>query len=86
MRSPVFGGVCTTGGSISRPPEILYREAADIANQFHWTRSDIMTMTARERSIWLSQIVRIQSSYKKARERETLEQTQYILSMIRPEE
>ncbi|HPA11168.1 MAG TPA: hypothetical protein PLV73_10160 [Treponemataceae bacterium] len=43
-------------------------------------------MTARERSIWLSQITRIQSAYKKTRDRETLEQTQYILSMIRPDE
>jgi hypothetical protein len=68
------------GGSVSRPPEILYREAADLAYYFHWTREAVFLMNSRERRVWLGQITRIHALRKKAREEETWEQFERILA------
>jgi hypothetical protein len=68
------------GGSISRPREILYREAADIAYYFHWPREEIFVMNSRERRVWLEQITRIHALKKKARDEETWEQFERILA------
>jgi hypothetical protein len=53
----------------------VYREAADLAYFFHWQRGEIMSMNAKERRIWLSQIKRINFEHKQARERELEDQT-----------
>ncbi len=81
MRACVPGGIRATGGSISRPPEALYREAADLAYYFHWARGDIMAMTGRERNLWLSQINRIHRAQKEQRDREAAEQTERLLAL-----
>jgi hypothetical protein len=57
----------------------VYREAADLAYFFHWQRGEIMGMDARERKVWLSQIKRIQTEQKQARDREVEAQTEYFI-------
>lgn len=37
----------------------MFREAADIAYQFKWSRTEILSMTKKERREWLSEIDRI---------------------------
>ena len=81
MRAHIPGGIRATGGSISRPPETLYREAADLAYYFHWARGDIMAMTGRERNVWISQISRIHREQKAQRDREAREQTERLLAL-----
>lgn len=53
---------------------------------FHWNRSEIMSMTARERNTWLSQIARVHTAQKLARDKESQEQTQRLLSMMYSEQ
>lgn len=74
MRAYVLGSVCRPGGSISRPWEVLYREAADVAYYLHWGRGEIMEMNKQERRLWLEQISRIQRTEQAYRQREWLEQ------------
>lgn len=81
MRACVPGGIRATGGSISRPLDAIYREAADLAYYFHWARHDIMAMTGRERNVWLSQINRIHREQKTQRDREAREQTERLLAL-----
>jgi len=81
MQSRLYGSVCTTGGSVSRLQEEVYREAADLAYYFNWQRGEIMSMNMKERRIWLSQINRIHFEQKQAREREIAEQAASLINM-----
>ncbi|SIQ98173.1 hypothetical protein SAMN05920897_1212 [Alkalispirochaeta americana] len=56
MQCDVPGGVCCTGGSVGRLPEELQREVAYIAYHLHWSRREILEMTHRERSMWVSRV------------------------------
>jgi len=78
MQKKVLGEVCAAGGSLSRLPVEVYREAADLAYHFHWQRKDIMEMTMKERRIWLAEISRIHKEQKRAREEEMIEQFEQI--------
>ena len=81
MQSRVYGGICATGGSISRLSEEVYREAADLAHFFHWQRGDIMGMSARERRIWLAQVDRILSKQKELREKEAAQHAEHMANI-----
>lgn len=81
MRTWLPRSICTTGGSISRPRQDVFREAADLAYYFHWPRSEIMTMTGKERNIWLSQIMRIHHEQHSQRQLETREASEMIESL-----
>jgi hypothetical protein len=59
----------------------VYREAADLAYYFHWQRGDIMEMGMRERREWLAQVMRIHTEQRRARQREMVEQADYIKSL-----
>ena len=81
MRTHLLGSICTTGGSISRLQDAIYREAADLAYYFHWQRGDILGMTGQERRIWLSQLQRIHYEQRQARDREVAEQAAYYSNL-----
>ena len=81
VRQYTDGDFCTTGGSISRLQEEVYREAADLAYYFKWQRGDIFGMTMQERRLWLSQIKRINFEQKMARDKELTEHTEYVRDM-----
>jgi hypothetical protein len=59
----------------------VYREAADLAYYFHWQRGDIMGMDMMERRAWLAQVRRIHSEQRRARDREVVEQANYLKSL-----
>ncbi|MGD1830183.1 MAG: DUF6760 family protein [Spirochaetaceae bacterium] len=56
------GGAPSPGGSISRLTGDIYGEAAHLAYYFHWSRTEIMAMSRRERRLWLNQLSRINGS------------------------
>jgi hypothetical protein len=76
-----LGDTYSTGGSISRLQEDIYREAADLAYYFHWARGDIFGMTGHERKRWLFQINRIHYEQKKVRDRELIEQAGLLMNL-----
>jgi hypothetical protein len=47
-------------------PGGLYREVAVIAAHFHWPREDLLSMSRRERRVWLGEIERINRDVAKA--------------------
>ncbi|MCR5254007.1 MAG: GpE family phage tail protein [Treponema sp.] len=61
---------------MSRPQNEIFEEAADLAYYFHWSRTEIMSMTGKERTSWLKQIKRIHSIQDKKKNSELLEQMQ----------
>lgn len=67
MRTRIRRNGRATGGSISRPREGIFREAADIAYNFKWSKGDIMDMTKQERLDWLAQIQRIHGEEQRQR-------------------
>jgi hypothetical protein len=75
-----LGGVYPTGGSISRLQEDIYREAADLAYYFNWSRGDILGMTGQERKTWLGQIRRIHYEQKAVRDRELIEHSDFLIN------
>lgn len=81
LRTFVLGSVCTIGGSISRPRDGIYREAADLAYYFHWGKSDIMEMAGKERKTWLGEIKRIHMEQKMTRDREFAEQMEQMINI-----
>jgi hypothetical protein len=81
MRGKILGEVRAAGGSISRLPAEVYREAADLAYYFHWQRGDIMDMSMNERKVWLDQIKRIHYEQKAAREKDLEEQAEYLANI-----
>jgi hypothetical protein len=78
MRTHIQRSICRTGGSISRPPEEIYREAADIAYYFHWGRQELAEMNGKERQVWLKQINRIHQAQKEQRIKENEAQIKMI--------
>ena len=78
LRPHIQRSIRRTGGSISRPPEEIYREAADIAYYFHWGREELAGMNGKERQVWLKQINRIHQAQQKQRIQENEEQIQRI--------
>ncbi len=78
LRKYVSGSIHSIGGSISRPREKLYREAADIAYHFHWPKNEIFVMTGKERKQWLSEINRIHEAEYRQRKKELIEQVHQI--------
>lgn len=67
MRQDIRRDGRAAGGSISRPRKGIFREAADIAYNFKWTKGDIMDMTRQERLEWLAQIRRIHGEEQRQR-------------------
>lgn len=86
LQSSIFWSVQSTGGSLSRSREDLYREAADLAYYFHWSRNDVLSMTESERKQWLSEIHRVHKAEYRQRQKETLEQIQRIIEMQKNDE
>lgn len=74
----ILWGVLTTGGSISRPQNEIFEEAADLAYYFHWPRSEIMSMTGKERTLWLKQIRRLHLEQNRLRQEELSEQLKFL--------
>jgi len=74
----IFWRIRTTGGSISRPQNEIFEEAADLAYYFHWPRSEIMSMTGKERLLWLKQIRRLHSEQNRRKQEELFEQLRYM--------
>lgn len=70
-----------TGGSISRPRKGIFREAADIAYNFKWAKSDIMDMTKQERLEWLAQIHRIHGEERMQRVADSESEIERILKL-----
>ena len=80
MRTAILGGAYRTGGSVSRLPATVYREAAALAYHFGWGRRELFGMTGKERAVWLRELdLRLQEQ-RAAREAETLEQARKIFS------
>ena len=86
MRETVFGRDREPGGSISRLRKDVYREAADIAYYFNWPRGEILSLSGRERRIWLSQINRIHSKQRELREKEAMDQAMRIIATKQQQE
>lgn len=59
----------------------MLREAADIAYYFKWPKSEIMTMTKRERFEWISQINRIHEEELRQRAADSENELQRILQV-----
>ena len=78
MRTHIQRSICRTGGSISRPPEEIYREAADIAYYFHWSKQELQEMNGKERQVWLKQINRIHQAQTEQRKKENEAQIKMI--------
>ena len=74
----IYRRVWTTGGSISRPQNEIFEEAADLAFHFHWSRTEIMAMTEKERTIWLKQINRIHKEQEKKKFSEFNDQIKFL--------
>lgn len=57
--SRIPGRVSAPGGSLGHLPEEIYREVAFIAYHFGWSRSEVMSMSHRERRQWINRISEI---------------------------
>jgi hypothetical protein len=53
-------------GGIDLRPGGLYREVTLIAWHLHWSREECMSMSRRERRVWLDEIERINKELAKA--------------------
>jgi hypothetical protein len=45
---------------IGHPPDALFEEMAELADRFHWSREELMTLTHHERRRWLREVARIE--------------------------
>lgn len=86
LRSHLFRSFQSIGGSLSRPRNILYREAADLAYHFHWSKENILSMNGGERKQWLSEINRIHEEEYRQRKKEVMEQVQEIIRLRKSDE
>jgi hypothetical protein len=46
---------------IGHPPDALFEEMAELADRFHWSREELMTLTHHERRRWLREVARIEA-------------------------
>ena len=44
---------------IGHPADALFEEMAELAERFHWSREELMTLTHHERRRWLREVARI---------------------------
>ncbi len=54
-----FLGTAALAGAFDFSMEPVYREAALIAFHFHWSRRECLSLSRRERRVWLEEIRRI---------------------------
>lgn len=81
VRTSILWSDTTIGGSLSRPRNELYREAADLAYHFHWSRNDVLGMTSSERRQWLFEIHRIHGEEHRQRQKEVIAQAMEIAQL-----
>jgi hypothetical protein len=46
---------------IGHPPDALFEEMAELADRFHWSRGELMTLTHHERRRWLREAARLEA-------------------------
>lgn len=54
---------------IGHPANALFEEMAELADRFHWSREELMSLTHHERRRWLGELARIEAR-ERARELE----------------
>jgi hypothetical protein len=53
---------------IGHPPDALFAEMAELAQQFHWPADQLMGLTHHERRRWLREAARIEARTVAAQE------------------
>jgi hypothetical protein len=46
---------------IGHPADALFEEMAELADRFHWSRDELMSLTHHERRRWLREVTRIEA-------------------------
>ena len=65
MRLQVREGVRTPGGIVSYPLENIFKEVAFLAYHLHWDREQLMSMSHRERHVWVKEVSQINEKINK---------------------
>jgi uncharacterized protein DUF6760 len=61
VRNQLPRGTGVRGGVIGHPPDALFGEMADLAQQFHWPADQLMGLTHHERRRWLREVARLEA-------------------------
>ena len=79
LRKSIRRSLIALGGNISRPRKDVFGEAAYVAYNFKWSKSEIMEMTQHERNEWIGEIRKLIQRERKEQARNIEEDMKRIM-------